>query len=99
VFAPEPARKKGSKVPVDSTYMDRLGTEAARDSETLIRQKAEQQGISLPMSDAQLDKVLDWTIKELVRMKKMSWQRASLEARGTFINAWVNEMNRLGIRS
>jgi hypothetical protein len=87
-----------AKTSVDSTYMDSLGTLSAKDSADTIRKRAAEQGITLPMNDKQLDQVLAWTINELVRLRKMSWRRATVEARAAFLIAWSTEMDHQGIR-
>jgi hypothetical protein len=90
---------KKPKIPVDSAYLARMGTIAARDGAPLVRQRSQEQGIALPLHDKQLSLVLDWTIAELVRMKKISWRRSLPDARAAFITAWTDEMDRQGIRS
>lgn len=90
---------KRSKIPTDSAYLAEMGTIAARDGAPLIRQRSQEQGIALPLHDKQLTQVLDWTIVELGRMKKISWRRSLPDARAAFITAWIDEMNRQGIRS
>ncbi len=82
----------------DASYLNELGTESARRYAPVIKKQAEEAGIALPLSDENLSALLENTIKGLHQEQKLDWNSTSSTRQQVFIDAWVSEMNRQGIR-
>ena len=89
---------RGKKDLSSATYLDRLGRESARAYAFVISAQASREGVALPRPDDEVNQFLDNTIEALEKQEKLPWSKLSNERMIVFIDAWVDEMNRLGIR-
>ncbi len=81
-----------------ATYLDRLGHESARAYTFVISVQAAQAGLKLPLPDADVEQLLHNTIVGLEEQGRLAWASLPAERQSVFINAWVDEMNKLGVR-
>lgn len=83
----------------DASYLRGLGTESAKTYAPVIRQQVSEAGINLPLPDEDVSILLENTIRGLHQQQKLDWNNTSTDHQGVFINAWVDEMNKQGIRA
>jgi len=91
-----PRRKNQDKT--SPRYLEDLGQESARAHATIYGTMASFGKISLPLEDVVLGHVLDDAIATLTKQGKLPWSGLPSERRQVFIDAWVDELTRLGIR-
>ncbi len=82
-----------------ASYLDSLGHESARAYAFVISIQAQNEGRSLPLADVDVNQLLDNTITGLEKQGKLPWSKLSAERMSVFVDAWVDEMNKLGIRA
>jgi hypothetical protein len=91
-----PTRKKQDQM--SPRYLDQLGRESARAFAFVLSAQANFNGIPLPLPDKEVNQHLDTAITELQRQGRLLWSSLTTERRSIFIDAWIDEVNRLGIR-
>lgn len=91
------ARRRNKDL-TSASYLDKLGETSARAYSPIVLRQVAESGVSLPLSDDDVEILLHNTIVGLDEQGKLSWQTLSSERQSVFINSWVAEMNRLGIR-
>jgi hypothetical protein len=82
-----------------ASYLNELGAESARTYAPVILKQASEAGINLPLPDEDVSVLLTNTIKGLHQEQKIDWNRTPTTWQQVFIDAWVAEMNRQGIRA
>jgi hypothetical protein len=82
-----------------ASYLRDLGTESARTYAPVIRRQASDEGVDLPLSDEDVSILLANTIRGLHQERRIDWDSTSSTRQQIFIDAWVAEMNRQGIRA
>lgn len=97
------AAKRPSRPPKQTltapSYLDRLGYESAGAGADAVRRRIAREGgnVALPLSDADVNHLLDTTVEELTTMKKLNWRHTNTDRRHVFVNAWYETMQKLGI--
>ena len=81
-----------------ASYLEELGTGSARRYAPVILEQADREGIALPLTDDDLGILLENTIRGFHQEQKLDWNATSSTRKQVFIDAWVAEMNRQGIR-
>jgi hypothetical protein len=84
---------------IDATYLDRLGTESARTSASSIRRQAQERGVALPLDDSCMGELLDHALEGLQSKNRIDWPHTPDLRRQVFIEAWIAEMTRQGVRA
>ncbi len=84
--------------PTDASYLDHLGSTSATRYATVIKKQASEANIALPLPDEEVATLLTNTIKGLQEEQKIRWEKTPSHRQQVFIDAWVSEMNRQGIR-
>jgi hypothetical protein len=84
----------------NASYLDRLGISSAAQYAPIVKRQAPELGVSLPLDDRNLNQLLNNTILALARSGQLpGWDTIPSERQSVFINAWIEEMDRQGIRS
>lgn len=83
----------------DATYLDGLGTSSARTYAEVVKRQARDAGIPLPLPDADVGALLDNTVRGLGHQGLLDWEATPDLRRAVFVEAWVREMTRQGVRS
>jgi hypothetical protein len=94
----EATRRWSLRERTSAAYLDQLGRESARAYAFVLSAQASHEGIPLPLPDDEVNRHLDVTIAELERQGRLPWSSLSSERTSVFVNAWVDEMNKLGVR-
>ncbi len=81
------------------TNVEKLASESARAYATVVGMQASLEGISFPLGDDEVGKLLNNTISGLQAQGRLDWSRLSTLQRQDFVNAWTREMDSLGIRA
>jgi hypothetical protein len=84
--------------PAEASYLDRLGTSSAVKYAPVIARQAGEANVSLPLPDEDVATLLTNTIEGLQKEKKLYWEKTPATRQQVFIDAWVAEMSRQGIR-
>lgn len=93
-------KKRRQKIDLtDATYLDGLGTSSARTYAEVIERQVRDAGIPLPLPDHDVGALLDNTVRGLGHQGLVDWSKTPDIRRSVFVNAWLTEMSRLGIRS
>jgi hypothetical protein len=84
----------------NASYLDRLGISSAAQYAPIVKRQAPELGASLPLDDRNLNQLLKNTITALVRSGQLpQWENVHPDRQYVFVSAWMEEMDRQGIRS
>jgi len=84
--------------PTDASYLERLGTTSASRYAPVVARQASEASVPLPLPDEDVATLLTNTIAGLQKEKKLYWDKTPATRQQVFIDAWVAEMTRQGIR-